>query len=712
MALIVSLTMNLEDQLKKFFGYNSFQKDQREIIAAICERRDVLAILPTGAGKSICYQLPALILPGIAVVVSPLISLMQDQVVSLAKNDLPAIFLNSSIPYDEIQVVLKNLKNYKLLYVAPERFADPHFLQCLKETHVSFFAIDEAHCISQWGHAFRPEYRQLALLKKEFPQSGVVALTATATQDVERDIVSQVNMQNPYVVKASFDRPNLTFHMHAKIDVASQLNAFLKKHPNESGILYAATRKNVDENFLYLQSQGYKVGKYHAGMSDTERTKAQHAFVYGDLQIMVATVAFGMGIHKPDIRFVVHLDMPRSIEHYYQEVGRAGRDGLPSVCLMFYSAQELMIYDLFLQQLTDDTVKRVTKAKTDKMYALCHSAGCRRKSLLKYFGENFSADNCNSCDNCLDQNELVDETVVAKKILSCVYRLDQRFGVRYVMDVLRGSKNQKILDNQHENLSTYGLMKEYSDADLRYYIETLISLGFLEKTEGEYPILRWSATSSQVIKDGAPVLIRKKLRQVARKKDPSAVEYDQVLFNELSALRRQWAQETHVPAFVVFGDRSLIEMSIFYPRTRSAFLEINGCGPAKWQKYGASFLAAITDYCSKNGIEPSSIHQLSKNPNPSSIDTLELYLQGHSPEEIAALRGLSLRTVIKHVQEQIALGKDLDVSRIVAQEKQKAIRQVIAIVGCEKLSPIKEALPQDFTYEEIGLVAAFYRRKS
>jgi ATP-dependent DNA helicase RecQ len=589
------VSASLEDHLKTLFGYNDFRASQKEIVTAVLKHKDVLAILPTGAGKSICYQLPAMLLPGIAVVISPLISLMQDQVVSLYKNGLPAAFLNSSLRSDEIQDLLNNLSNYKLLYIAPERLSDKNFIQHLQKRSISLFAIDEAHCISQWGHSFRLDYRQLAFLKTAFPGSSLVALTATATKDVERDIIAQLAMKEPHVVRASFDRPNLTFHIQAKANPMDQLRDFLSKHPGKSGIIYAATRKVVDETYANLIQEGFKPGKYHAGLSDQERTKAQHEFIHGECLLMVATVAFGMGIHKPDIRFVVHMDMPRSIEQYYQEVGRAGRDDLPSECLMLYSVQELMVYKGFLNQISDEAVRRTTQAKTEQMLALCRSSQCRRQELLRYFGETYPSSNCNSCDRCLDSTEN-DETIVAQQILSCVYRLKHQFGIKHVIEVLRGAKTKMIFDRGHDRLSTYNLMPQYSEDDLRYYISILIEKGLLERSEGEYPVLRWTATSPNVTSGKLKVMMPKRTLKVAKSKKGNDLQCDRVLFSELSRLRQKYAQEMRVPAFVIFGDRSLIEMARVYPTNRETMLKINGVGPAKWERYGQSFLDVIKQH--------------------------------------------------------------------------------------------------------------------
>ncbi len=594
--------MDLDALLKAHFGYNAFRAHQKEIVSACLEGRDVLAILPTGAGKSICYQLPAMVLPGVTLVISPLISLMQDQVVGLCKSGLSAALLNSSLHHEEMRFVMGHLEEYKLLYVAPERLSSQEFVDRLKEAKVSLVAIDEAHCISQWGHSFRPEYRQLALLKQLFPNTPVMALTATATREVEKDIASQLAMQTPFVVRASFDRPNLTLRIAPRASSVGQWMGFLAKHEGQSGIIYSATRKGVEEAYDRLQREGMKVGRYHAGLSDAERAKAQHDFIYGECLVMVATVAFGMGIHKPDIRFIVHLDMPRSVEQYYQEVGRAGRDGLPSECLMLYSAKEFILYKHFLKEISDEAVRLQTKKKTEAIYAFCTSTTCRRKGLLRYFGETYESGPCEGCDVCLDSTELVDATVLAQKILSCVYRVEQKFGIGHVIDVLRGAKTKAIFDWGHDKLSTFNLLADCSAAELQSAIAGLIEKGLLERTTGDYPVLRWTDASRAAVRGETLVMLRKKSESAPivgskrERKRHADLEFNRELFDQLSQLRRQLAAEGGVPAYVIFSDRTLIEMSQQYPKTQDAMLKINGVGAVKWERYGQAFIDVIAGY--------------------------------------------------------------------------------------------------------------------
>lgn len=619
----------LEERLQSFFGYSTFRQCQKEIVTSILAGKDILAILPTGAGKSICYQLPALLMPGTAIVISPLISLMQDQVASLSKKGIPAAFLNSSLYYRDIRSVLDDLGSYKLLYVAPERFSDASFVQRLQQLPISFFAIDEAHCISQWGHSFRPEYRQMAFLKTSFPKSSIVALTATATREVETDIVTQLAMHQPKIVKSSFDRPNLTLTIQYKNNPIEQLSRFLKNYANQSGIVYAATRKTVDMTYAILLSEGFQVGKYHAGMTDTDRTKMQDAFINGQLQLIVATVAFGMGIHKADIRYIVHVDMPRNIEQYYQEIGRAGRDGLPSECLMLYGRTDLMTYKSFIENEEDATLRLKMKEKLDEMYALCTSNSCRRVPLLRYFGERYSPNNCKTCDNCLkkispsyshssndkstDQREKFDASIIAQKILSCVNRLGESFGIKHVINVLRGSKSQNVLSRGHDRLSTYNLMAEHSEEEIRYYIEALIQMGFLKVSTGEYPLLQWTENSPGVIKGITKVMMQKA--------------------PDLRTVR----------------------------------------------------------------------HPLSH------VDSVNQYIQGKSIEQIAAMKKLTKGTVLGHLTEQMEKGTHLDISRLVTPSRQEVIKKVIETAGLERLAPIKELLPEDYTYDEIRVVVALCR---
>lgn len=700
----------LEDKLKEFFGYNEFRAHQKEIIHAVLKNEDVVAILPTGAGKSLCYQLPALLLPGTAIVISPLISLMQDQVKSLYKNGIEAAFLNSSLHFHDIQEVLNNLSAYKLLYLAPERLLDAQFMAKLKEVPVSFFVIDEAHCISQWGHSFRSEYRKLSVLKQSFPHTAIMALTATATQDVEKDMIAQLAMPRPTLIKGSFDRPNLTIRIHPKNDHETQLVEFLKQQNHQSGIIYASTRKGVESTYEFLARTGWSVGKYHAGLSDKERTEAQNAFLHDEVNLMVATVAFGMGIHKPDVRFIVHLDMPRSIEQYYQEIGRAGRDGLPAECLMLYGAQDFFIYKFFDEKIEDPFVREQMTIKTQRIYRLCTSGGCRRKELLKYFGEHFGKHDCEACDNCMDQEDKIDGTIIAQKIISCVYRLNQRFGIKTVIDVLRGSKSQNIINKGHNTLSTYGLLSGISEQEVRFYIDSLIRMEILTITTGEYPLLNCLDAAKEVIQGKKTVYFKKKIfasskeKKGQTEKPQGVLHYHEKLYQELKQLRLDTARREQVPPFVVFSDRALQEMAVSFPTNQQDFIKINGAGPIKWVKYGPEFVSLIQNYSpqrsSSEKIQPP-VERLS-----TVIQTIKLFREGKSIDEIVQLRQLAKSTIISHLVEGLEKGEKMDLTSIISKQKQEMIKNAAQSIGLERLNPIKAALPEEITYDEIRLVIA------
>ncbi|NGX57391.1 MAG: ATP-dependent DNA helicase RecQ [Chlamydiae bacterium] len=683
--------MNLEEQLKKHFGYNEFRAHQKDIISQLLEGKDVLAILPTGAGKSLCYQLPAMIIEGTAVVVSPLISLMQDQVVSLNKNGIEAGFINSSLSPQGMHQILSHLNTYRIIFVAPERLADESFLERLKSTKISFFAIDEAHCISQWGHSFRPEYRKLSLLKERFPKNPVIALTATATLQVQGDILKQLTIPDAWVLKGSFDRPNLTIRMTTKTNSERQILDFLEKHPNESGIIYAGTRKGVDETFLSLQSRGYQVGRYHAGMSDNDRSTFQQNFVHDKLQLMVATVAFGMGIHKPDIRFIIHLDMPKSIEQYYQEIGRAGRDGLPSECLLLHSGKDIILNKFFADKIEDEFERKMAHKRVQLIYNLCTSYTCRRRGLLGYFGEIYNKSSCDSCDNCLNDGEKIDGTEITQKILSCVYRLQQRFGIKHVVDVLRGTNNANVLKRQHDKLSTYGILSQNTEREVRSYIDQLLSMGYLERSEGDYPILKWTEKSQQAISGNETIQFRKGHEKVSYQQ--RRFRQPESLFEKLRLLRLEIAREENVPPYAIFSDRTLLELAEQEPIHDEDFMLINGVGPVKLDKYGERFLDLIINNTPKPKVKT---HHITK----------KMIQEGLAIDEIAKRRQMTPGTIINHFLILATEGFSLNIDRYVEKDKQELIVKALKKVGSEKLSPVKEVLPDEVTYDEIRLVRA------
>lgn len=594
---MASATLILET-LKQYFGYDQFRPFQESIVDSILGKQDVLAILPTGSGKSLCYQLPILLMPGqVAIVVSPLIALMEDQVQSLTAMGIKAAFINSQLSPVEFSHVCRNLSSYSLLYVAPERLCQPSFLELIRPLTIGYFVIDEAHCISQWGHAFRPEYRQLAILREHFPNCPIATFTATATQLVQQDIITQLQLRNPLKAIGSFDRSNLTIRIAERQDGKAQLRQFLADHSTQSGIIYTTTRKSVDSIYTELKKEGFPIVKYHAGLSDLERKQAQTTFLNDTTPLIVATIAFGMGVHKPDVRFVVHMDMPKSFEGYYQEIGRAGRDGAPSDCLMLYSTQDYVLQKRMHQDIPDEITKNSMLRKLEQFFSFCAASECRRKQILHYFSEVYPEANCGHCDNCLDDIVTEDITIISQKILSCVYRMDQRYGIGRVVDVLAGSQTQEIAQNKLDQLSTYGLLSTYTKLQIRHFIFSLINQNYLYLTDGQYPILQLTPSARSVLNGRVTVAIRQRIvkaekqRKVRGKSTKESVDND--LLSRLKTLRKKIATESKIPPYMIFHDKHLEHMATLQPRTPEDFYQVQGVGKQKHALYSAAFLACI-----------------------------------------------------------------------------------------------------------------------
>ncbi len=587
------------ETLQKYFGYNFFYPLQEDIIREVLNKRDVFVLMPTGGGKSLCYQLPALLFDGISIVISPLIALMKDQVDSLIADGISATFINSSLNYREIDSRKKSLSDnkIKILYIAPERLVMPEFMKFIQGLNVSMFAIDESHCISEWGHDFRPEYRQLRMLKDAFPNVPLIALTATATPVVQKDIISQLRLSDCKIFTASFNRKNLYYQIRPKDNTFRQILQYLEERKKESGIIYCQSRKSVEELAEKLQTQGYRALPYHAGLTSDMRNKNQERFIHDDAEIIVATIAFGMGIDKPNVRYVIHYDLPKSIEGYYQETGRAGRDGLKSDCILFFSYADKFKIEHFIELKTDEKEKLAAQRKLREIISYCEGTECRRRILLAYFGEDFDESDCGSCDTCREPKEKFDGTIAAQKILSCIYRTGDRFGITYIIDVLTGSRNQKVLDNHHDTIKTYGVGKEYPRTQWQSFTRELIQTGYLKLDGDKYPVLRLNEKSRSVLFNNEKVYLTKPEESIETRKkdeqDKKERDYDRSLFERLRTLRKTLADHEHIPPYVIFHDTALKEMSACLPKNLDDFRKIKGVGEQKLKKYGEIFITEI-----------------------------------------------------------------------------------------------------------------------
>ena len=662
----------MNDILRKHFGFSSLYPEQSAVISDVLAGRDVFVLMPTGSGKSLCYQLPALLREGITVVVSPLIALMKDQVDSLRMNGISAAFINSSLSEREIEEekleILRGKK--KLLYVAPERLSSSDFIPFLKMVKIGLFAVDEAHCISEWGHEFRPDYRNLRVLRDTFPEVPIIALTATAVSRVQDDIVSTLRLREPAVHKTSFNRDNLTYYIRPKENAFEQLVEYMKAHRDESGIIYCLGKKETESIASKLGKEGFKALPYHAGLSDFERENNQDLFKRDDVQTIVATIAFGMGIDKPNVRYVIHYDVPKSIEGYYQETGRAGRDRLPSDCILFFSRGDAWKLKSMMDKSIHNPKKRkLAYAKLDEMLEYCESNVCRRKLVLGYFGESFGG-GCGKCDNCLTPKESMDATVVAKKIFQCIYETGQSFGAGYIASVLTAGKGVRP---HHAMKKSFGSGTGYTQKQWISFIRELAASGFVTTTGGEYPVLKLNEKSMDVLYGKERVLLMKPVE--------SRIAVHEViepgLFGILRALRKAMADAEGVPPYMIFPDRSLKEMSSYYPQSLSSLKSVHGVGEAKLKRYGPAFLKKIREYCTERGIAErpsrSSVPTLAANY----LETLELVNSGLSLSEIAAKRLLSEKEVLFHIESLLVLGRDVNIDNIVTKERQSAIRDAL-----------------------------------
>ncbi|WP_430790057.1 DNA helicase RecQ [Virgibacillus flavescens] len=702
-----------EKILQTYYGFPAFRPGQKETISNILQLKNTLAVMPTGGGKSVCYQIPGLSLDGVAIIISPLISLMKDQVDALNSLGIAATYINSSLSTAEQQQRLRDIeaRRYNFVYVAPERFESSYFVQLVKRLPIALVAFDEAHCISQWGHDFRPSYRSIVPNLKSLSNIPVyVALTATATEEVITDIQNLLHIENEHVINTGFERDNLSFHIVKGKDKPTYVRSFLAERKNESGIIYTATRKQADTLYEQLTAKGFSVAKYHAGMSEDDRKNAQAAFIQDEIQVMIATNAFGMGIDKSNVRYVIHYAMPMTIESYYQEAGRAGRDGEPSDCILLFSAQDIQLQKFLIEQsMMDDEAKRAEYRKLQSMINYCHTHSCLTSFILDYFNDQQVNESCGRCSNCIHRTDQTDMTKESQMILSCVKRMGERFGVSMTAKVLKGSKDKKVKDFNLNKISTYGILSNYTEKAITEWIHFLIAEKILATEEGRYPTLKLNQSSVDVLKGNQSVSMYATVIPTGE-----AADYREDLFEELRQLRKQTADDEGVPPYVLFSDATLKDLSRYFPDSKEDMLTIKGIGEKKYEQYGEAFLETVQQWRERNPdvkkrIRISDTAPVSK-PKPKDVDgpshlaSYEMFRSGKSLKDIAVMRDLSPQTIEGHIFKATKEGYPIAWGIFFTEEEEQTVLAVRNELEEPKLKQVKDLLPEGYSYTKIKAV--------